>query len=219
MPGPFTLDPEHSMRVPVSQFHRRSRSVVLAAAVLLSAGVFAEAQIPVARPGQFGLDSATAQDRIDFRAAITFIRAQVVGVAEAMPADKYRFAPTAGEFHGVRTFGQQIKHLAATNYILAAAALGQAPPADAGDEAGPDSVHTKAQHLAYLAGSFEALDRAAAAIGDRSVPVKSSPISPFQGGSATRLALVAEALIHTNDHYGQLVVYLRMNGIVPPASR
>src|SRR6185312_12222301 len=150
------------MRGPVPQLHRRSRPVVLAAAVLLSAGVLAAAQIPIARPGQFGLDSATAQDRIDFRAAITFIRAQVVGVAEAMPADKYRFAQTAGEFHGVRTFGQQIKHLAATNYILAAAALGQAPPADAGDEAGPDSVHTKAQHLAYLAGSFEALDRAAA---------------------------------------------------------
>jgi uncharacterized damage-inducible protein DinB len=206
------------MAVPHTIIHRLPRAAVLAAAVALSAGV-ARAQISIARPGQFGLDSATAQDRIDFRAAAKLIGAQIVGLAEAMPADKYRFAPTAGEFHGVRTFGQQIKHLAATNYILAAAALGQAPPADAGDEAGPDSVHTKAQHLAYLAGSFDALDRAAAAIGDRSVPVKSSPISPFQGGSATRLALVAEALIHTNDHYGQLVVYLRMNGIVPPASR
>ena len=199
------------------RFHSRTAALTLCIAASLAGR--ARAQISIARPGQVGLDSATAQERIDFRAAVAFIRAQVVGVADAMPADKYRFAPMAGEFHGVRTFGQQIKHLAATNYILAAAALGQAPPADAGDEAGPDSVHTKPQHLAYLAGSFDALDRAAAAIGDRSVPVTSSPISPFQGGSATRLALVGEALIHTNDHYGQLVVYLRMNGIVPPASR
>jgi uncharacterized damage-inducible protein DinB len=196
-----------------------SRTATLTLCIGASLAGVPGAQIPIATPGQFGLDSAAAQERIDFRAAVAFLRAQTIGLADAMPADKYRFAPTAGEFHGVRTFGQQIKHLAATNYILAAAALGHAPPMDSGDEAGPDSVHTKAQHLAYLAGSFDALDRAAAAIGDRSVPVKSSPISPFQGGSATRLALVAEALIHTNDHYGQLIVYLRMNGIVPPASR
>jgi hypothetical protein len=60
-----------------------------------------------------------------------------------MPADKYGFAPTEGEFDGVRTFRMQVKHLAATNYILAAAALGQDPPADAGDEAGPEAVSAK----------------------------------------------------------------------------
>src|SRR6202048_3897344 len=59
----------------------------------------------------------------------------IVSAADAMPADKYRFAPTDGEFKGVRTFGQQVKHLAATNHILAAAALGEEPPADAGAEA------------------------------------------------------------------------------------
>ena len=51
-----------------------------------------------------------------------------------MPADKYGFAPADGEFKGVRTFGQQVKHLAATNHILAAAALGEHTPADAGGE-------------------------------------------------------------------------------------
>ena len=89
----------------------------------------------------------------------------------------------------------------------------------AGDELGPDSVVTKAQHVAYLAGSFDALDKAIDAIGDRRVPVVSSPISPFQAGTATRLALIAESLMHAADHYGQIVEYLRMNGIVPPASR
>jgi hypothetical protein len=58
-----------------------------------------------------------------------------------------------------------------------------------------------------------------ASIGDAHVSLKSSPISPFQNGTETRCALIAEALTHSNDHYGRIVEYLRMNGIVPPASR
>jgi uncharacterized damage-inducible protein DinB len=167
-----------------------------------------------------GPDSVLAQDRANFRLLMDqSVGRNIIAAAEAMPADKYGFAPTAGEFRNVRTFSQQTKHLAATNFILAAAALGQNPPADAGDEAGPDSVVTKRQHIAYLQRSFQALDQAIDAIGDRQIPVRSSPISPFQGASATRVALIVEASTHAYDHYGQMVVYLRMNGIVPPASR
>src|SRR5437899_10211832 len=89
----------------------------------------------------------------------------IVSAADAMPADKYGFAPTDGEFKGVRTFGQMVKHLSATNNILAAAALGEEPPADAGDELGPEAVRTKAEILKYLKGSFAYLDNAIAAIG------------------------------------------------------
>src|SRR6266853_2069108 len=88
----------------------------------------------------------------------------IVSAAEAMPADKYSFAPTNGEFKGVRTFGQQIKHAAAANYILSARALGIKPPEDAGDETGPDSLRTKTEIIAYLKGSFVSLHKAAAAI-------------------------------------------------------
>jgi hypothetical protein len=143
----------------------------------------------------------------------------IVSGADAMPADKYGYAPTDGEFKGVRTFGQMVKHLSATNYILAAAALGQEPPADAGDEFGPDAVRTKAEILNYLTGSFAYLDKAIEAIGQKTLPVKSSPISPLKSMEATRLALVVESLAHAFDHYGQMVEYLRMNGVVPPASR
>lgn len=143
---------------------------------------------------------------------------QIVDAAEAMPQWKYQFAPTVGEFKGVRTFGQQVKHLAATNYILAAAALGEPAPADAGDETGPDSLHMKSEILEYLKGSFKALHLAAAAIDDENTPIPDTPISPLIG-QATRLGYVQEALIHMYDHYGQMVVYLRMNAIVPPASR
>jgi hypothetical protein len=143
----------------------------------------------------------------------------LVSVADAMPADKYGFAPTDGEFKGVRTFGQMVKHVSATNYILAAAALGEEPPADAGDELGPEAVRTKAEILNYLNGSFAKLQKAIDAIGEKNTPVKASPISPLKGAEVTRVALVVESLVHTFDHYGQMVEHLRMNGVVPPASR
>jgi uncharacterized damage-inducible protein DinB len=135
-----------------------------------------------------------------------------------MPADKYGFAPSEGEFKGVRTFGRQVKHLAATNYMLAAAALGEQPPPDAGDETGPEAIRTKEEILTYLDGSFVRLGEAIDAIGKSKVAVNSSPISPLPAAQTTRLALVVEALIHAFDHYGQMVEYLRMNGVVPPAS-
>jgi hypothetical protein len=164
-------------------------------------------------------DSSIAKERNALALGLALVSQTVVETAEAMPADKYGFAPTVGEFRGVRTFGRQVKHLAATNYILAAAALGEEPPASAGDENGPDDLYAKPDVVEYLRGSFDALAKAVKAIGDQRIPVRTSPISPFQGESATRSALITESLIHAYDHYGQMIVYLRMNGIVPPASR
>lgn len=147
------------------------------------------------------------------------VQDQIVSAAEAMPATKYEFIPTEGEFKGVRTFARQVRHLSATNHILAAAALGEEPPADAGDENGPETVRTKAEILDYLNSSFAHLGKAIDAIGEPNATVKASPISPLPASKTTRLALTVEALIHAFDHYGQMVAYLRMNGIVPPASR
>jgi hypothetical protein len=142
----------------------------------------------------------------------------IVSAADAMPADKYGFAPADGEFKGVRTFGQMVKHLSATNYILAAAALGEEPPADAGDELGPEAVRTEDEILKYLKGSFAYLEKAIEAIGQKSTPVQSWPISRRKNTEATHLALL-ESLVRAFDHYGQIVEYLRMNGVVPRASR
>jgi uncharacterized damage-inducible protein DinB len=164
-----------------------------------------------------GLDAERERHALQVLAKLT--EKVIVSAADAMPADKYGFAPADGEFNGVRTFGQMVKHLSATNYILAAAALGEEPPADAGDELGPEAVRTKDEILRYLKGSFANLDKAIEAIGQKSTPVKSSPISPLKSTEATRLALVVESLVHAFDHYGQMVDYLRMNGVVPPASR
>src|SRR5205814_5783656 len=112
------------------------------------------------------VDSTTIKNRAAFLEFIAGQRRTLTETAEAMPADKYGFTPKVGEFANVRTFAHQVKHLSAANFILAAAALGERPPADAGDEQGPDSVVTKAQHIAYLRASYDALERAAKAIGD-----------------------------------------------------
>jgi uncharacterized damage-inducible protein DinB len=197
-------------------------NVALAQTTKTGSAVFvAQAAIPAAQEhadkGAAALDAQREK-----RALQVFLKLEqtlIVSTADAMPTDKYGFAPTDGEFKGVRTFGQQVKHLAATNHILAAAALGEQPPADAGDEAGPETVRTKAEILAYVNASFEHLGRAIDAVGDKNAKVKSSPISPLKGTETTRLALTVEAMIHAFDHYGQMVEYLRMNGVVPPASR
>jgi DinB superfamily len=137
--------------------------------------------------------------------------------AEAMPEDKYSFAPVNGEFKGVRTFAQQVKHVAAVNYMLAAAILEEKPPVELGGENGPDSVKSKADILKFLKDSFAYQHKAVSSLTDTNLVgmVK----SPFGDGMASRLGLATLSIAHPFDHYGQMVEYLRMNGIVPPASR
>src|SRR5438067_9116146 len=89
---------------------------------------------------------------------------EIVGAADAMPEDEYSFAPTQGEFRGVRTFAQQVTHLAAANYQLAAAILHERPPHGEQNETAPASVKTKAEVMEYVRGSFAYLHRAAATI-------------------------------------------------------
>jgi hypothetical protein len=147
------------------------------------------------------------------------VESEFVPLAEAMPDDKYDFAPTNGEFKGVRTFGQMVKHVAVTNQLLAASMLGQKAPVS-GDEAenGPTSVKSKAEIVAYLKDSFANLHKAADGITEANLL---SPIDNAFGGKSkmTRLGASFIAVGHSFDHYGQLVEYLRMNGIIPPASR
>lgn len=149
-----------------------------------------------------------------------FKEKRIIEVAEAMPAEKYGFVPSAGEFKGVRSFAEQLKHIAADNYLLAAGILGENPPGDVNnDERGSAFVETKPQIIAYLKSSFAYMHRAAAAIDDAKSPIPTPPISPWPQGTATRLGVAIEDCVHTWDHYGQLIEYLRMNSIVPPGSR
>jgi len=149
---------------------------------------------------------------------ITNAEKHVVPVAEVMPEDKYSFAPaeTSGEFKGVRTFAQQVKHLAANNYWMAALILGNKTSAEMYNETGPDSVKSKPEIMEYLKGSFAALHKAVATVDGRNV---AEPVASAVSWQKTRLSFAVDAVAHSFDHYGQLVEYLRMNGIVPPDSR
>jgi uncharacterized damage-inducible protein DinB len=149
--------------------------------------------------------------------SVTSMEHEFVPAAEAMPEDKFGFAPTNGEFKGVRTFGEQIKHVAAVNYIFGAAILSEKVPVDVGDESGPISIKTKAEILNYLKDSFAYVHKAIHTINEKNLvePLK----SPFGEGSVTRLGIATSVSAHGFDHYGQMVEYLRMNGIIPPASR
>jgi uncharacterized damage-inducible protein DinB len=150
-------------------------------------------------------------------ATVSNVEHEFVPAADAMPEDKYSFAPASGEFKGVRTFAQQVKHVAAVNYILGAAILEEKPPADVGEENGPAALTSKADIMKYLKDSFVYLHKAAGSINEKNevVPMK----NPFGEGTSTRLGLAVIAISHPFDHYGQMVEYLRMNGVVPPASR
>ncbi len=95
--------------------------------------------------------------------------------------------------------------------------LGEKPPVDVNDEKGPDSVKSKAEILKYLKDSFAYAHKAVATITEANVV---EPIPSFDGKSTTtRLSLAMLFSWHGYEHYGQIVEYLRMNGIVPPASR
>lgn len=149
---------------------------------------------------------------------LKMIESEIVPLVEAMPADKMDFAPTQGEFKSVRTFAAQAKHVGAVIYLVAAAAKGEAVPAAAGQgEDGPADVKSREQVAKYLRDAFAYARAVAGTLTDQNgmSPVK----NPFGQGQTPKSQALSVAIWHSFDHYGQMVVYARMNGIVPPASR
>jgi uncharacterized damage-inducible protein DinB len=133
---------------------------------------------------------------------------EVVSAAEAMPEDKYNFAPTHGTFEGVRTFAQQVTHIASSQYYYFGNFGIKGVDSDAIDKLTRKDDIVKALKDSY-AFAHQAIE---------TITVENA-FKEFGEHKSTRAGLVAMALAHTNDHYGQMVVYLRMNGIIPPASR
>ncbi len=152
-----------------------------------------------------------------FEGQLRSAESEIVSLVEAMPEAKFNFAPTNGEFKGVRTFAEQAKHVAAVLYVVSAAAKGEKPPVDTGGEAGPASVKTKAEVVKFMRDAFAYARGVAGSMTAESL-TQTVP-SPFGGGTMAKGSLVSLATWHSFDHYGQMVVYARMNGIVPPASR
>jgi hypothetical protein len=141
---------------------------------------------------------------------------QFSSAAEAMPEDKYSFTPTQGQFEGVRTFAQLISHTATANYRYCSTILGEAAPVELGGTNGPDNLKGKAQIVKFLNDSYDYCHKAYGSINEKNML---EPIKGFMGGRMTsRLDAAVGNIAHNMDEYGQVVEYLRMNGVVPPAT-
>jgi uncharacterized damage-inducible protein DinB len=178
----------------------------------------------VAVPQQKSAAVAKATIALTMDTQLTTMEKQIVPAAEAMPADKYSFVPSGDDFKGSRTFALEVRHVAAANFGFFSEILGQAPPAGvsfSGATNGPDDLQTKDQIVQFLKDSFALGHKAIATITEKNAlaPIN-DPNLPFsQPYFRSRLALASFACTHAADHYGQMVVYLRMNGITPPASK
>jgi uncharacterized damage-inducible protein DinB len=156
---------------------------------------------------------ASALDR-----EITAVEKQIIDIAEAMPEDKFNFSPESlnipgADYKGVRSFAVQVKHIAASNYFIWSPLTGEKLPEGLKDGNGPEALKNKADIIKFLKDSFALGHRAAATMTSENML-----LTPEKSKSS-RLRLATFGVAHAYDHYGQMVEYLRMNGIVPPASR
>lgn len=169
----------------------------------------ASPQAPQQPPPTF----ASALDR-----EISAIEKQIVEVAEAKPEDKYNFSPESlnipgSDYKDVRTFAVQVKHVATSNYFIWSPLTGEKLPEGLKDGNDPENVKTKADILKFLKDSFALGHKAAATLTPQNM------LQSPEHSKSSRLHLATFGVAHAYDHYGQMIEYLRMNGIVPPASR
>jgi len=170
----------------------------------------AAASAPQAQP------SPTIASNVDRE--ISTIEKEIVEAAEAMPEDKFNFSPESlnipgSAYKGVRTFALEVKHVAASNYFLWSPLTGDKLPEGLKDGNGPEDLKTKGDILRFLRDSFALGHKAAATLTTENM------LQTAEHSKSPRLHLATFAVAHAFDHYGQMVEYLRMNGIVPPASR
>lgn len=150
---------------------------------------------------------------------ISAIEKQIVDAADAMPEDKFNFTPEAlniagSNYKGVRSFAVQVKHIAASNWFIWSPLTGDKLPEGLKDDGnGPANLQTKAEIIKFLKDSFALGHKAAATL------TAENMLQPPGNSKSARLRLAEFGVAHAYDHYGQMVEYLRMNGIVPPASR
>jgi uncharacterized damage-inducible protein DinB len=188
----------------------RIKSLAVLSAVLAVAGMWTMPPIQ-AQTAMSAAPAATTTPAQVVDQLLSMVEEEMVPLVEAMPADKFNFAPTNGNFKGVRTFGQQVQHVIMANYYMFGAAASIQPP----DRQTFKDMKTKEQLVQGLKDSFAFGHRAIATLTNQNAMETVKPVD----GISTRGGIMAFAIIHMNDHFGQMVEYLRMNGIVPPSSR
>src|SRR5262245_53406271 len=202
------------------------RILCLLAVLTFAAGGFTQSGAKPAAPAQSPAPQARASPQPPPTVAslvdrqISAIEKQFVEAAEAMPEDKFNFTPESlnlagSDYKGVRTFALEVRHVATANFAFWSAVAGEPMPANIKDRNGPEELKTKADIIKFLKDSYAMGHRAASKLTAENIL---EPVA-FPMGKAPRLYLATLGVSHANDHYGQMVEYLRMNGIVPPASR
>jgi hypothetical protein len=176
----------------------------LAAAGLLLAAIGVAQESPRPKNVAESVNSMWTDEQKDF-----------LDLADAMPDAKWNFKPQGAGFKDVRTFGEMVKHVACANVAFAKELQGATPP-EACEKGGPNPAKTKPEVMKYLRDSFVMLNDEINKTDERNML---QPVDGPYGGPNTRLGMAVLAVWHVSDHYGQLVEYLRMNGVVPPASR
>ena len=150
---------------------------------------------------------------------ISQLEKQAVDLVEAMPDDKFDFTPTnlntKDSRDPVRSFSLEVKHMATANYAFWTPLTGDPMPAGVKGPNGPDDLKTKAEIVKYLKDSFLLGHKAAQTLTSENALEQVQ----FRQGKAPRLYLATFAVEHAYDHYGQMVLFLRMSGITPPGSR
>jgi hypothetical protein len=152
-----------------------------------------------------------------FDALLKIYEDEMMGLVNAMPADKYDFAPSAAifkpeqgvKYEGVRTFGQMVAHVAQANYFFYGLSWGAKPDVDV---KAIGSMTSKDDTVKALAASFAFAHKQIATM------TAANAFASLKDDS-TRASMTGFGIAHGFDHYGQLAEYLRMNGMVPPASQ
>lgn len=146
---------------------------------------------------------------------LQFVEGEILGVAEAMPEEKYDFVPTIGKFDDARTFREQVKHVACVQFALFNEFEGKQPPPLC-EKGGSSSAKTKAELIQYLKESF---DYSNGVVSQLTAANSLDRVDGRYAAPTTKLGISVASIWHVTDHYGQVVEYLRMNGIVPPLTQ
>ena len=189
--------------------------IFLASTVVIAAAV---SMIPAAGNIAAGQAQASQQPSAVVDRDISGVEKLITDAAEAMPEDKFNFSPESlnipgSNYKGVRTFAQEVSHIAASNFAIWSPITGEKFPDNYYGGNGPENLKSKAEIMKFLKDSYALGHRAAAVL------TVDNMLQPPGTSKSTRIRLAEFGVAHAYDHYGQMVEYLRMNGVVPPASR
>lgn len=190
-------------------------SILLCVIALINPTASQQKDKPAGKPAASEEEQAPKSIAESVSRNLEYAEGDFMSIAEAMPADRYAFVPSAGKFDGVRSFAEQVKHVACAQFAFFNEFEGKKPPDDC-EKGGHDPARSKAELIKYLKDSFDYGNRVLATLNEKNALDR---VDGRYAGPNTKLGISVVAVWHVTDHYGQILEYLRMNGIVPPLTQ